>query len=256
MTVLLQLLHFWDFLRTEIALENPYASVGGMRLQLSELQDNDEEGKLFRSFVRLSEGWEDVEGVLRYQGLIYVLAIIRSEVISRHHNNPLVGHFSIDKTRKLVGQKYYWPSLRRDVESYIRGCDVCLASKAVCHQPHRNLQSLPVPTHQWKNLSMDFVTDFLLSVDWKANNYDSILVIIDRLIKMVHYELVIVTIDAPGLAEVIIDMVVRHHGLPDSIMTDKSSLFTSKLWSSLCYFLEVKRRLSTAFHPQTNGQTK
>ena len=103
---------------------------------------------------------------------------------------------------------------------------------------------------------MDFVTRLPLSSDWKGDNYDSILVIVDRLTKMVHYEPVKVTIDAPGLAEVIIDVVVRHHGLPDSIVTDRGSLFTSKFWSSLCYFLGVKRRLSTAFHPQTNGQTE
>ena len=100
------------------------------------------------------------------------------------------------------------------------------------------------------------MTGLLLSADWKGDNYDSILVIVDRLTKMVHYEPVKVTIDAPGLAEVIIDVVVRHHGLPDSIVTDRGSLFTSKFWSSLCYFLGVKRRLSTAFHPQTDGQTK
>ena len=71
---------------------------------------------------------------------------------------------------------------------------------------------------------------------------------------MVHYKPVKIILDAPGLAEVIIDVVVRHHGLPDSIVTDRGSLFTSKFWSSLCYFLDIKRRLSTAFHPQTDGQ--
>ena len=103
---------------------------------------------------------------------------------------------------------------------------------------------------------MDFVTGLPLSADWKGDSYDSILIIVDRLTKMVHYKPVKVIIDAPGLAEVIIDVVVRHHGLPDSIVTDKGLLFTSKFWSSLCYFLGVKRRLSTAFHPQTDGQTK
>ena len=73
---------------------------------------------------------------------------------------------------------------------------------------------------------------------------------------MVYYEPVKVTIDAPGLAEVLIDVVVRHHGLPDSIVTDRESLFTSKFWSSLSYFLGIKRRLSTPFHPQTDGQTE
>ena len=92
--------------------------------------------------------------------------------------------------------------------------------------------------------------------NWKSDSYDSILVIIDRLTKMVHYKLVKVTIDILGLVEVILDVIVRHHGLPDLIEFDKSSLFTLKFWSLLCYFLDIKRRLSTAFHPQTDGQTK
>ena len=100
------------------------------------------------------------------------------------------------------------------------------------------------------------MTGLPLSSDWKGNSYDSILVIVDHLTKMVHYELVKVTIDAPGLAEVIINVVVQHHGLPDSIISDRRAIFTSRFWSSLRYFLGIKRRLSTAFHPQTDGQTE
>ncbi len=103
---------------------------------------------------------------------------------------------------------------------------------------------------------MDFVTGLLISANQKVDSYNSILVIVDRLTKMVHYKPVKVTINAPGLAEVIINMVMRRHGLPESIMTDRGSLFTSKFWSSLCYFLEIKKKLFTTFHPQTDGQTK
>ena len=92
--------------------------------------------------------------------------------------------------------------------------------------------------------------------DWKGDSYDSILVLVNQLTKMVHYEPVKVTIDAPGLAKVILDVVVRHHGLPNSIMSDRGSLFTSKFWSLLCYFFGIKRNLSTTFHPQTDDQTK
>ena len=73
---------------------------------------------------------------------------------------------------------------------------------------------------------------------------------------MVYYEPVKVTINAPGLAEVIIGVVVQYHGLPDSIISDWGAMFISQFWSSLCYFLGIKRRLSTAFYPQTDGQTK
>ena len=204
----------------------------------------------------LKDGWEEFNGVLHHQGLPFVPEVIWIELISRHHNDPLAGHFSIDKTRELIGRKYYWPSLRKDVEAYGKDCDVCLALKAVRHKPYGNLQSLPVPTHQWKDFSRDFVTGLPVSTNWKGETYDSILVIVDRLTKMVHYEPVKITINAPGLAEVILDMVVWHHGLPNSIVLDRSLLFTSKFWSSLCYFFGIKRRLSTAFHPQTDGQTK
>ncbi len=103
---------------------------------------------------------------------------------------------------------------------------------------------------------MDFVTGLPISADWKGDSYELILVIVDRLTKIVHYVPVKITIDAPGLAEVIIDVVVRHHGVPESIVTDRGSLFTSKFWSSLYYFLGTKMKLSTTFHPQADGQTK
>ena len=135
-----------------------------MNLRLPELQDNDKEAKVLRA-GGLLEGWEEVEGVFQYQRLPYVPEIIRFEMISRHHNDLLVGHFGIDKITELVSRKYYWPSLRKDVENYVRGCDVYLASKAVRHKPYGDLQSLPVPTHRWKDLSMDFVTGLPLSAD-------------------------------------------------------------------------------------------
>ncbi len=100
---------------------------------------------------------------------------------------------------------------------------------------------------------MNFVTGLPISANWKGNSYNSILVIVDRLTKIVHYVLVKVTIDAPGLAELIINMVVRHYKDPESIITDRGSLFTSKFWSSLYYFLGIKWKLSTTFYSQRDG---
>ena len=71
---------------------------------------------------------------------------------------------------------------------------------------------------------------------------------------MVDYKPVKVTIDAPGLAEVIIDVVVHHHRVSESIAMDQGSLFTSKIGYSLCYFPGIKKKLSIAFYPQTDGQ--
>ena len=90
----------------------------------------------------------------------------------------------------------------------MKGCDICLSLKAVKYKPYGNLQFLPVPTHRWKNFSIDFVIGLSISTDWEGDSYDSILVIINWLIRIVHYEPVKVIIDAPELVEVISDMVV------------------------------------------------
>ena len=95
---------------------------------------------------------------------------------------------------------------------------------------------------------MDFVTGLPISINWKRDSYNSILVIVDWLTKMVHYELVKIIIDALRLAKIIIDVVVRYYDIPDSIVTDQGSLFTSKFWLSFCYFFDIKRWLSTAFY--------
>ena len=235
--------------------EGPYkASIDSIELRLHELQEENIQAKKIKA--NKPKGWEESDGVFQHQGFPYISEIIKTKLISRHYDNQLVGHFGIKKIWELIARKYYWPSLYLDVEEYVKSCDICLASKAIRHKPYGDLQSLPIPTYWWKDFLMDFVTGLPISTDWKGNSYDSILVIIDQLTKMVHYKPVKVTIDAAGPAEVIIDVVVEYYGLPNLIVIDRGSLFTSKFWSLLCYFLGIKWRLSTTFHPQTNGQTK
>ena len=135
-----------------------------MNLQLPKLQDNNKKAKALKA-GGLPESWKDVKEVFQYQILPYVPEIIYSEVISCQHNDFLVKHFGIDNTRELVGRKYYCPSLRRDVKSYVQEYDICLTSKAVRHKPYDDLQSLLIPTYRWKDLSMDFVTRLPLSSD-------------------------------------------------------------------------------------------
>ena len=134
-----QLRQFWDTFQAELGAEGPYrVSIGSMRLRLSELQESDDEARKIRA-EGPKDDYEEVDGVLHHQGLPFVPEAIRTELISRHHNNLLARHFGIDKTRELIGRKYYWSSLKKDVESYVRGCDVCLASKAIRHKPYGDL---------------------------------------------------------------------------------------------------------------------
>ncbi len=105
--VLSQLHQFWDIIQSKLVDKGPYIlSIGGMRMRLSELQDDDKNAKKLSS-EGLPEGWENIEQVLYYQGLPYIPKVICSKLISRHHNDPLAGHFDIKKTRELIATTYY-----------------------------------------------------------------------------------------------------------------------------------------------------
>lgn len=150
----------------ELVDKGPYkASIDGMRLQLLELQESDQKAQKFRVIKKLQEGWEDIDRVLHFHSFSYIPEVIWTELLSQHYNNPLVGHFRVNKTRELIARKYYWPNFCHDIEEYDQGCDVCLALKTVRHKPYGDLQSLLLPTHHWKNLSIDFVIGFLVSTN-------------------------------------------------------------------------------------------
>ncbi len=101
---------------------------------------------------------------------------------------------------------------------------------------------------------MDFAIGLPRSKELFGVEYDSIPVIVDRLTKMVYYKRVLTTLDADQRAEELIEAIIKYHGLPDYIVTDRKSLFTSTFWSSFCYYLNINRRLSTVFHPKSDGQ--
>ncbi len=113
----------------------------------------------------MKEGWEEVNEVLYFQDLSYVSKIIYTELISWHHKDLLFGHFGIEKIQELVAQKYYWSILHHNVKTYVKSCDIYLTSNTVRHKPYGDLQSLPMPTHCWKNLSIDFVFGLLISTN-------------------------------------------------------------------------------------------
>ena len=145
--VLPQLRQFWDTFRAELSDDGPYqVSIRAMRLRLSELQESDNKAQKIRA-ERLKNDYEEVDGVLHHQRLPFVPEIIRTELISRYHDDSLARHFGINKTKDLVGRKYYWLNLQKHIEAYVKSYDICLGSKAVRYKPYGDLQSLPAPTH-------------------------------------------------------------------------------------------------------------
>lgn len=161
-----------------------------------------------------------MERVFYQQGLPYILQIIWFKVINYHHDNALANYFKIVKIEKLVAKKYLWPTLRRDVEAYVKSCNVYLALKTVCHKPYEDLLSLPVPINTWKDLFIDFITSLPLLVDWKDNSYDKILVIDIHLTKTVHYEPIKTMKKIVSLVKIIINMMANYYDLPKLIFNN------------------------------------
>ena len=149
-------------------------------------------------------------------------------------------------------QRYWWPGMKRDVVDFVSKCLTCQQIKAEHQRPAGLLQPLEIPEWKWEQVTMDFVSGLPKTV----RGCDSIWVIVDRLTKSAHFLPVRVTYTLDKLAEIYVREIVRLHGVPKSIVSDRDSRFTSKFWKSLQNALGTRLKFSTAFHPQTDGQSE
>ena len=170
-------------------------------------------------------------------------------VIEQAHRT--VGHMASQKTEEYVRQWVWWPRIGMEIRRYCESCGVCQTTKANTALPRGLLHSLPIPSRPFGSLGMDFVGPFPPS-----NGYDYLWVIICRLTSMVHLIPIRTTTKASELAWLFVREVVRLHGLPDSIVSDRDSKFTSHFWKDVHRILGVKLLMSTAFHPQTDGASE
>lgn len=200
--------------------------------------------------------WEVGGDVALFEGKMYVPeGSLRIEALQQAHDDPLAGHFGFKRTKELLQRVYWWPGARAYVKDYVASCKTCERNKPRRHKPYGLLHAEDPPYGPWEALTLDFVTDLPPSA-LGGRIYDSILVIVDRFTKMAHYVPCRKDMDAEGLGEVFLREVVRLHGVPKSIVSDRGPILTAKFWSTLCYYLGIRRGLSTAFHPQTDGQTE
>jgi hypothetical protein len=179
----------------------------------------------------------------------------RMEIMEECHSSPLAGHFGLKRTLEKVKRRYHWPGLKQDLKEFIDGCLYCKRAKPTRHAPYGHLQPLPVPSGPWASVTMDFITDLPPS---RLNGlvYDTILVVVDRFSKQAHYVPTRKDLDAKGLAEVWTREVLRLHGSPDDIVSDRGPCMNSKYWKSFCHYMSTHAKFSTAYHPQTDGQTE
>jgi hypothetical protein len=177
---------------------------------------------------------------------------LRGQILHDHHDAAIAGHLGEEKTLASVKQRYFWPKMARDVQRYVKTCDSCQRNKPVNRRPAGPLQPLPIPEGRWEDISMDFIVELPRT----KQGYDAILVVVDRLTKRAHFCPTTTDVTAPGAARVFVDNIFRLHGLPRTIVSDRDPRFTSDFWKALFGILGVKLTPSTAYHPETDGQTE
>ena len=206
----------------------------------------------------VASNWAILDGILRYKNRIYMLksATMQAEILLRNHNNLHAGHFGAHKPLKLLQRKYFWPRMTEDIKRYVQDCKTCNYTKAACHKPYGLLQLLLAPSGPWKDITIDFITGVppSLGVDRKA--YDAILMVVDRYTKLAKYYPILKTITAEQFSDLLIHTVFSSFDVPSRIVSNQDSIFTITFWLALCHYLCINRRLSTAFHLQTDGQTE
>jgi len=196
---------------------------------------------------------DEKEGVLIYDRLIWIADNdeLRLRILRDHHDAQAAGDPGRARTLELVSRTFYWPQQCKYVHRYVDHCDACRRIKPIRHAPFGLLKLLDLPHRPWDMITMDFITTLPTSIGQEA-----LWVIIDRLTKMGHFIACKGTMRPEDLADHFIQQVIRCHGLPPSIVSDRGSLFTSDFWKRVTKALRISRNLSMAFHPKIDGQTE
>ena len=194
------------------------------------------------------------EGLLLYTGRLVIPLgdqNLTTELIKEAHTQVSTAHPGRDKTYYLLRPRYYWKNMLSDVERYIRNCNVCRRNHVPRDKTPGLLHPLPVPQRPWQHLTMDFK-----SAPRDQKGYDNIFVVMDRLTKQSISLPCQKEVTAEDMARLFIRHVYCYYGPPDSIVSDRGPQFVSRFWKEFCRILGVQVRLSTADHPQTDGQTE
>src|SRR6266542_3373733 len=197
---------------------------------------------------------EDEQGTVWLKQRICVpdVKVLRETILREAHESAYSIHPGSTKMYQDLKEHYWWCGMKRDIAEYVALCDTCQRVKAEHQRPAGLLQPLKVPEWKWEEISMDFV----VGLPRTQSGYDSIWVIVDRLTKVAHFIPVKESYQGPKLAELYMTRIVCLHGVPKKIVSDRGTQFTSRFWERLHDSLDTQLNFSSAYHPQTDGQTE
>lgn len=195
--------------------------------------------------------WQD--GLLRYKNRIWVgpSSELQHKLLTAFHSSAVGGHSGIPVTYARIKQLFAWKGLKQAVQDFVRQCVICQQAKSDRSRLPGLLQPLPVPTSLWQIISMDFIVALP-----KSQTYTCILVVVDVFTKYANFLPLKHPFTALSVARLFHDQIYKHHGLPQSIISDCDSVFLSHIWQELFRLADVKLCMSSAYHPQSDGQTE
>ena len=188
----------------------------------------------------------------RNQLIVPDMPSIRKSIIHELHSTPIYGHGGLTKTKKQVEKLFWWPSLLKDVTQFVKECPSCQINKSSTQEPAGLLKPLRFPDHTWDVVTMDFI----MQLPETDNGHTALLVVVGKLSKMTHLIPTTTQVTGEETARLYVDHVFKHHGCPKAIVSDRDPRFTGKFMTALLQILGTKQRLSTTYHPQTDGQTE
>ena len=187
---------------------------------------------------------------MQWKGRLYAPKGFRKEILKQEHDSKIAGHFGRERTMELITRNFYWPKLEDEVRNYWNTCDSCQRTKSPRHVKHGLLHPLELPSSPWIHISVDFITDLP-----ESDGCKNIMVVVDCFTKMAHF-IPAAKRESSVVARLCVDNVWKYHGLPLDVVSDRDGVFTGHFIADLYEFLGIKRSMSTAFHPQTDGQTE
>lgn len=194
-----------------------------------------------------------VNGVIRYKRRIWLAhdPKLQSLVLEALHSSPLGGHSGVPVTYQKLRQLFFWPGMYSATNEFVRSCDICQRAKPDRAKSPGLLQPLPIPSATWEVITMDFVEGLP-----RSRSANALLVVVDKLSKYAHFIPLHHPFTAASVACLFMDHVYRLHNMPLAIISDRDRIFTSAFWKSLFTLSGTSLRMSTAYHPQTDGQTE
>jgi hypothetical protein len=201
----------------------------------------------------VSSEWNEDKGLLTFRGKIYVPdeKDLRRRILEQHHDSRIAGHPGRWKTLELVSRNYWWPHMSRYVGQYSRTCDLCQRTKIRRSAPPGEMHALEIPENRWDTVSVDFIVELP-----DSHGYDATMNVVDTVSKRAHFIPTNTTITAAGAAKLFLQHVWKLHGLPRKVVSDRGSQFVGEFTRELYRLLGIKIAASTAYHPQTDGQTE